>query len=112
MSNQTIPAGRPVPVHPSWCDPRFCEVTEKDVNHRSAPRRVQTIDAIYELSLERADEYAFPTELDRAPELRLHLKSNCFQMEASAFIAMDEVPALIGALAAQLAQLAPAGGAS
>ncbi|HEX2297699.1 MAG TPA: hypothetical protein VHH34_04135 [Pseudonocardiaceae bacterium] len=112
MCNSTTPAASlaaDLPPCPPWCDPRFCEVTEGDVAHCSTPVLVDTVSAVYRVSLIRYDELAFPDEWDRPPSLRLFGESHELAqpgpgdvpLSLSADFSLAEVLPLIGALAAQ-----------
>ena len=46
------------PVHPGWCDPRYCCFTDIDVQHRSTPTLLSTCDHEWWFTLARADEWA------------------------------------------------------
>jgi hypothetical protein len=46
------------PVHPGWCDPRYCYFTDIDVQHRSTPTLLTTSDHEWWFTLARADECA------------------------------------------------------
>jgi hypothetical protein len=47
-------------VHPGWCDPRYCRVTDIDIQHRSMPTLPTTCDHEWWFTLARADEWAHP----------------------------------------------------
>ena len=46
------------PVHPGWCDPRYCSFTDIDVQHRSTPTLLSTCEHEWWFTLARADEWA------------------------------------------------------
>jgi hypothetical protein len=50
------------PVHPGWCDPRYCCFTDIDVQHRSTPTLLSTCDHEWWFTLARADEWARPEQ--------------------------------------------------
>jgi hypothetical protein len=50
------------PVHPGWCDPRYCCFTDIDVQHRSTPTLLSTRDHQWWFTLARADEWAHPQQ--------------------------------------------------
>ena len=50
------------PVHPGWCDPRYCCFTDIDVQHRSTPTLLSTCDHQWWFTLARADEWAHPQQ--------------------------------------------------
>ncbi|MDQ2883028.1 MAG: hypothetical protein M3Y48_18095 [Actinomycetota bacterium] len=45
------------PVHPVWCDPGYCYVTDIDVQHRSTPTLLSTCEHKWWFTLARADEW-------------------------------------------------------
>jgi hypothetical protein len=100
---------RPVPPCPPWCSPADCEVTESDVQHLSAPTRVETLDASFTLQLIRCDELAYPAEWDRAPGVLFGVESkSCAAPDGTPLsvgteIATTELWVVIGALAGHLA---------
>lgn len=50
------------PVHPSWCDSRYCCSTDIDIQHRSTPTPLTTRDHEWWFTLARADEWAHPEQ--------------------------------------------------
>lgn len=48
------------PIHPGWCDLRYCRVTDMDVQHRSTPTLLTTSDHEWWFTLARADAWARP----------------------------------------------------
>lgn len=48
-------------THPQWCDPRLCECTERNLDHRGAPTSWKPIEADAHLSvgLVRLDEIGY-----------------------------------------------------
>jgi hypothetical protein len=50
------------PVHPGWCDPRYCCFTNIDVQHRSTPTLLSICDHEWWFTLARADEWARPEQ--------------------------------------------------
>lgn len=50
------------PLHPSWCDPRYCRFTDIDVQHRSTPTLLTTRDHEWWFTLARVDEWVHPTQ--------------------------------------------------
>ncbi|PZS22941.1 MAG: hypothetical protein DLM60_03475 [Pseudonocardiales bacterium] len=48
------------PVHPGWCDPRYCRFTDIDIQHRSTPTLLSTCEHKWWFTLARADEWAHP----------------------------------------------------
>jgi hypothetical protein len=49
-------------LHPGWCDPRYCCVTDIDIQHRSTPTLLNTSDHAWWFTLARADEWAHPQQ--------------------------------------------------
>lgn len=83
-------------VHPGWCDPRYCRLTDIDVQHRSMPTLLTTCDHEWWFTLARADEWAHPeqhgdTELLidvhntvlRAPDVQHLLRAHEIQLYAN-----------------------------
>jgi hypothetical protein len=50
------------PLHPGWCDQRYCRFTDIDVQHRSTPALLTTRDHEWLFTLARVDEWAHPTQ--------------------------------------------------
>jgi hypothetical protein len=50
------------PLHPGWCDQRYCRFTDIDVQHRSTPTLLTTRDHEWLFTLARVDEWAHPTQ--------------------------------------------------
>ncbi len=50
------------PIHPGWCDPRYCRFTDVDVQHCSTPTLLTTCDHEWWFTLTRADEWAHPQQ--------------------------------------------------
>lgn len=50
------------PVHPGWCDPRHCCFTDIDIQHRSTPTLLTTLDHEWWFTLARADGWDHPQQ--------------------------------------------------
>lgn len=48
------------PIHPGWCDLRYCRFTDVDVQHRSTPTLLTTSDHEWRFTLARADPWTHP----------------------------------------------------
>lgn len=63
-TRQGVEVGRsPATQHPQWCSPRCCINTGAETEHASKPSTLLTTDEIWEGSLVRCDEHAFPGEV-------------------------------------------------
>jgi hypothetical protein len=98
------------PVHPGWCDPRYCCFTDIDVQRRSTPTLLSTCAHEWWFTLARADEWAHPEQhgdtellidvhntLLRVPDVQHVLRAQEIESYASRLLAERHRAQLLGA---------------
>jgi hypothetical protein len=79
-------------VHPGWCDPRYCRVTDIDVQHRSTPTLLTTYDHEWWFTLARADGWAAHPEAHGDTELLIDVHNTTLSLpDVQHVLRVDEI---------------------